>query len=87
VAIVNFVVAGELKFECHVFEVDEFSGEPIETEEMRPGWYDLSNLPYERMHGGDKVWLKRVLEGEKFRANVYYRGLGEGLEKVEFLDF
>lgn len=59
--------------EVHVFRVHEFSGEPAETEEMLPQWFDLEEIPYESMWPDDIHWLPRVLTGEKLQGNFHFR--------------
>lgn len=49
----------------HVYFCDEWQGEPTETEEMAPQWFDRSGIPYKNMWQDDAHWLPRVLEGEK----------------------
>jgi 8-oxo-dGTP diphosphatase/2-hydroxy-dATP diphosphatase len=46
-----------------VYSCTGWRGEPTETEEMRPAWYKLSDIPYENMWSDDKYWLPKVLEG------------------------
>lgn len=41
---------GEI-LEVHVFRVDTWSGEPMETEEMRPEWFTIDAIPYDEMAG------------------------------------
>lgn len=48
----------------HVFMCDEWDGEPIETEEMRPQWFKKDNIPYDDMWQDDRYWLPLVLEGK-----------------------
>lgn len=33
----------------HVYEALNFSGEPKETEEMKPQWFTEDNIPYDSM--------------------------------------
>ena len=40
----------------HVFKSSEFSGEIIETEEMKPKWFDFKEIPYDNMWPDDKLW-------------------------------
>ena len=40
-----------------------FSGNLVETEEARPFWCPLGEVPYERMWPDDAVWLPALLEG------------------------
>ncbi len=61
--------------EVHVFRVDEFSGEPEETEEMKPEWFAFADIPYDRMWPDDIHWLPLFLEGKKFRTKFLF---GEG---------
>lgn len=65
---------GEI-LEVHVFRVDEFRGEPEETEEMKPEWFAFSDIPYDRMWPDDIHWLPLFLDGKKFRTKFLF---GEG---------
>ena len=38
----------------HVFEAVEYEGEPVETEEMTPKWYDVSDIPFSSMWDDDR---------------------------------
>jgi ADP-ribose pyrophosphatase YjhB (NUDIX family) len=50
----------------HVFDTFEFSGEPTETEEMRPKWYNEDEIPFDSMWLDDKYWFSYLLEGKSF---------------------
>jgi hypothetical protein len=39
-----------------------FTGEPIETDEMRPQWFALSDIPYDTMWPADREWLPQIIE-------------------------
>ncbi len=69
----------------HVFFTDKWEGEPIETEEMNPKWFDQDTLPYEDMWITDPHWLPRVLVGERIKASfLFNKDGGEILEmKIE----
>ncbi len=58
--------------EVHVFRVKEFDGEPIETEEMKPRWFHIGEIPFEEMWSDDKHWLPLLLEGKKFRGKFLF---------------
>lgn len=49
----------------HVFFCDEWHGEPTETDEMRPEWFEIADIPYEKMWQDDEVWLPQVLAGNQ----------------------
>lgn len=86
VAVIVFFFKSTPDFEVHVYRTKCFAGEPKETNDMIPAWYSVSNLPYERMLESDRVWVKRALVGEPFRANVYYEDRASKFKSIEFLD-
>ncbi len=76
---------GEI-LEVHVFRVDTWSGEPQETEEMKPQWFDFSAIPYETMWPDDIHWLPLFLEGKRFRTKFLF-GEGDSVLEQEVLPF
>ena len=52
----------------HLYIVSKWQGEPNESEEMKPKWFDIQNIPYDKMFPDDKYWLPFILEGQKIRA-------------------
>ena len=62
--------------EVHVFRVDTFEGEPIETEEMRPQWFVFAEIPYDTMWPDDRYWIPLFLAGKKFRTKFLF-GAGD----------
>lgn len=44
-----------------------WDGEPAESEEMAPRWFNLSEIPYGEMWADDIYWLPKVLEGKTLR--------------------
>ena len=52
----------------HVFICDAWKGEPLETEEMAPKWYKLTDIPYDNMWDDDKYWLPNILSGNSLQA-------------------
>ena len=58
----------------HIFRVDEFIGEPKETEEMRPQWFDVKEIPYAHMWPDDPFWLPLFLQGKKFKGKFVFEG-------------
>ena len=42
----------------------DYSGEPIETEEAKPFWCPIAEVPYHRMWPDDAIWLPKLLGGE-----------------------
>lgn len=58
--------------EVHMFCAKEFSGELIESEEMKPAWFDINNLPFDQMWPDDKFWMPLLLKGKKFRGKFLF---------------
>lgn len=57
----------------HVYLCDEWEGEPQESEEMRPQWYAVNNLPFAEMWPDDKFWLPFVLKGKLLKATFCFK--------------
>lgn len=73
----NFKDKKEFNQVCHVFSAEKWQGQPKETEEMNPKWYDTNALPYESMWIDDIHWLPRVIQGEKLQANFHFNKEGD----------
>jgi 8-oxo-dGTP diphosphatase len=56
----------------NVFTSTEFSGDAVETTEIRPEWFGYSDLPLDGMWDDARQWLPRVLAGETLRATFTY---------------
>lgn len=65
--------------------VTEWTGTPKETEEMRPKWFSLEDVPYDQMWSADKIWIPLVLEGRKIKA-VFEYAKGDKLVNQEITD-
>jgi 8-oxo-dGTP diphosphatase len=63
----------------HVFLVTAWEGRPVESAEMRPGWFAVEDIPFEHMWQGDVHWIPRILAGERIRGCVVF---GEDNETV-----
>jgi 8-oxo-dGTP diphosphatase len=55
-----------------VFISDSWSGEPAETDEIRPEWFPVAALPFDRMWDDGRQWVARVLAGERLQATFSY---------------
>ena len=59
---------------AHIFVATKWLGEPVETEEMRPQWFNLQDIPYRQMWVDDKLWLPLLLAGKRFQADITLDG-------------
>ncbi|MDP2103704.1 MAG: 8-oxo-dGTP diphosphatase [Candidatus Gracilibacteria bacterium] len=60
-----------------LFIARNYNGEVFETEEMRPEWFELKDIPYDSMWSSDIIWLPRVLEGESVEYDFNFNENGE----------
>ncbi len=67
----------------HIFFSKKWKGEPVESEEMKPEWFKISELPLDKMWVDDKYWLPDALAGKKFKAKFYFKGSGEEIDRYE----
>jgi len=74
------------KLEVHIFKVSSFEGEPAESDEMKPQWFHVNDIPYSKMWPDDKYWLPLFLEGKKFRGKFVFMGQDNIIEhKLELV--
>ncbi|KAK1942257.1 7,8-dihydro-8-oxoguanine triphosphatase [Phytophthora citrophthora] len=71
VLLFSFEQAKEV-MEVHVFLTQQFSGEPSESEEMKPQWYDVADIPYKNMWADDHFWLPHVLSGKSVNGHFHF---------------
>jgi 8-oxo-dGTP diphosphatase / 2-hydroxy-dATP diphosphatase len=62
----------EIDCEVHVFRATQFTGEPQETEEMRPQWFDENEIPFDQMWSDDKHWLPLFLAGKTLKGEFFF---------------
>jgi 8-oxo-dGTP pyrophosphatase MutT (NUDIX family) len=62
---------------CHIFTITAWTGEPSESEEMRPQWYAIDSLPFDSMWIDDPHWVPFVLAGKKIKAKFLFDAKGE----------
>ena len=86
VARLSFAFGDIAMFDGHVYLASVWGGEPQETEEMRPQWFALTDLPWELMWPSDRFWLERALSGSPLRGVCRFDEEGETVERFELLD-
>ncbi len=62
----------DVVLEVNIFKCIHFEGQPIEGEEMKPQWFSVSEIPFEKMWSGDKYWMPLFLENKKFSGNFVF---------------
>jgi 8-oxo-dGTP diphosphatase / 2-hydroxy-dATP diphosphatase len=71
--IIDFEFRGNPEIlEVNIFFCKKFFGEPAETEEMMPQWFDADKIPFSEMWSDDRYWLPMLLEGKKFKGRFLF---------------
>jgi len=73
------------ELEVHVYKVLSYSGEPVETEEMKPKWFNIAEIPYDKMWSDDIFWLPLFLANRKFSAKFWFEDILK-MKRYEFFD-
>jgi len=58
--------------EVHFYKANNFTGKPKESEEMKPIWFNIKEIPFHQMWPDDKYWFPLFLEGKKFRGKFLF---------------
>jgi len=56
----------------HVFRAVRWRGTAAESEEMKPEWFSVHDLPFERMWQDDAYWLPLVLNGKQVNGTFVF---------------
>lgn len=55
-----------------VYLTKDWQGEPTESEEMKPKWFKINEIPYDQMWSDDSYWIPQVLSGKKIEADFLF---------------
>lgn len=74
VAVLDFYFKNKSEFDQQVlvFTTHDWEGDPVETEEMKPQWFDLDKIPFDTMWPDDPFWLPLVLNDKKVQAEFIF---------------
>ncbi|CAG1016067.1 partial ADP-ribose pyrophosphatase, partial [Anaerolineales bacterium] len=67
----------------HVFAVKAWTGNPVESDEMKPIWCRVDEIPFESMWDDAHYWLPLVLEDRKINARFVYKDDNETVGEAE----
>lgn len=72
----------EFNTRCFIFFVTDFKGEAKESEECRPAWFKINEIPYDQMWDDDKHWYPEALAGKMFKKRFFF-STDEKVIKIE----
>ena len=91
VKITNFHKIAEIKFYfphnqdwnqlVHIYFATQWKGVPKETEEMKPHWFKVGKIPYDKMWPDDIYWLPKALQKQLLKGKFVFGDKGQG-EKI-----
>ncbi|OQA53106.1 MAG: 8-oxo-dGTP diphosphatase [candidate division WS2 bacterium ADurb.Bin280] len=58
--------------DVHFYMCERWEGEPAESEEMKPRWYKIENIPYQKMWPDDKFWMPLFLRDKKITGKILF---------------
>jgi 8-oxo-dGTP diphosphatase/2-hydroxy-dATP diphosphatase len=58
--------------QVHIYVCNDYNGEIMETEEMKPKWFKINELPLENMWQADTLWFPVVLNNKKIKGEFLY---------------
>jgi len=56
----------------HVYFCEQWQGAPVESEEMKPEWFKISDIPFKDMWPDDPFWLPKVIAGDFVKARFLF---------------
>lgn len=88
IAFLNFLFpfAEEDNHICYVYLAKKYHGIPLESEEMSPCWFKITDLPFDEMWEGDRTWLPELLKGKKLIGEVIFKEDGSSVESMKFTE-
>ena len=71
--VIDFIFSeGKESQEVHFFKIHEFKSEPTESEEMKPRWFEVSEIPFMQMWPDDRYWMPMFLKNNKFKGRFVF---------------
>lgn len=76
----------KLDWDAHVFFIDTWEGEPVESDEMLPKWFLKDRLPFSEMWPDDTFWFPYLLSGKFIQGKFTLDAEGENILEHEITE-
>jgi 8-oxo-dGTP diphosphatase/2-hydroxy-dATP diphosphatase len=58
--------------EVHIYRAEKWTGDPRESEEMKPEWWKVTEIPFNKMWPDDRYWMPLFLAKKKFTGRFLF---------------
>jgi len=58
--------------EVHIYKGKNVIGKPTESDEMKPKWFHVDEIPFENMWPDDIHWMPLFLKDKKFQGKFLF---------------
>ena len=74
----HFETKKEWDNECHVYKIMNYAGKYKDSDEMKElQYFDVNDLPWNKMRESDKTWLPKMLKWEMLNEDFYHSDEGK----------
>jgi len=70
----RFQFVDNYSIDVQIYIATRFDGEPTETDEAIPLWFNINEIPYNEMWEDDRIWLPQVLGGKNVDGRFVFDG-------------
>ena len=67
----------------HLYSTRTWLGDPAESDEMRPQWFPVGQIPYHLMWEDSRYFLPLALDGREMRALFTYQEDNASVDRVK----
>ncbi len=70
----------------HIYRTRKWKGEPTESDEMKPAWYDPKEVTFDKTWPDLPHYFQHIVNGEKFKGEFVYKEDGETLDRFDVIE-